>query len=134
MSFPQTSASILQTTQGVDSTIPQLSYTLSDHESEDDDDLPNSTYSSRMEELVAEDDDESDLLDDKSDDEEGFIYDGVDADNVSGNYRDRLRDALGMDPDEGTSPEDEVGRSLLPRGDSETVRLSGLSQLVSLSC
>jgi hypothetical protein len=134
MSFPQTSASILQTTQGVDSTIPQLSYTLSDHESEDDDDLPNSTYSSRMEELVAEDDDESDLLDDKSDDEEGFIYDGVDADNVSGNYRDRLRDALGMDPDEGTSPEDEVGRSLLPRGDSETARLSGLSQPVSLSC
>jgi len=134
MSFPQTSASILQATQ-VDSTTPQLSYTLSDHESEDDDDLPNSSYSSRMEELVADDDDdESDLLDDKSDDEEGFIYDGVDADDVSGNYRDRLRDALGMDPEEGTSPEDEVGRSLLPRGDSETVRLSGLSQPVSLFC
>ena len=77
-------------------------------------------YSSRMEELFDDDEDEdlrpghtngAHLSDD--DEDEPFVYDGVDAEPRVTSYRDQLRDVLDDDAEESGSSEREVEHSLL---------------------
>jgi len=94
---------------------PEHSPTFSDNEEIDDD--QGRDYTTRMEELLSDDDEHGDTV--AGDDEGGFVYDGVDADQVTGdNYRDRLRDVLGPDDSYYQSEEQEVGLSLLGENDS----------------
>ena len=90
------------------STIRRLSFSFSD--GGDDVDVHTGDYSSRMEELLS---DESDVQEDDSDAEEGFVYTGTDADEISGAYREQLRDVLGGEGDEDETSENEVEKSLL---------------------
>jgi hypothetical protein len=84
---------------------------LSDHDGEENEDADNAgDYSTRMEELFEEDDDEDAHEDDE---DEGFIYTGMDADNSAGDYRSQLRDVLGPELEEEYTEELEVERSLL---------------------
>lgn len=93
----------------------QQSPTFSGNVEEIDDDQ-GGDYSTRMEELLS-DEDEDDAEADEY--EGGFVYDGVDADQVTGdNYRDQLRDVLGPDDSYYESEEQEVARSLLEESNS----------------
>ncbi|KAG8213972.1 hypothetical protein J3R82DRAFT_10721 [Butyriboletus roseoflavus] len=75
-------------------------------------------YSTRMEELF--DDDEDEHGGESGDGEEDFVYDGVDAELVTGtNYREHLRDVLGADDTSDVFEEAEVERSLLKEDPSE---------------
>jgi hypothetical protein len=77
-----------------------ISLDFSDHENDGDAQIQEGDYSSRMEELMGDDDDGTQPEHAESDDEEGFFYDGVDAENDGAGYRDRLKDVLGEDNDE----------------------------------
>ncbi|KAH7914153.1 Golgi CORVET complex core vacuolar protein 8-domain-containing protein [Hygrophoropsis aurantiaca] len=95
----------------------------SSSENEDDfsEDHHEGDYSTRMEELF--DDEDEGEIEEESSEEEGFVYEGVDASPVAGTYRDRLRAVLG--PDEGDeSEEQEVEHSLLHEVESETSDLN----------
>lgn len=86
--------------------------TLSGNEEELEDDQVGD-YSTRMEELLSDGDDEHDDAETDEDDS-GFVYDGVDADLVTGdNYRDQLRDVLGPEDSYDESEEQEVEQALL---------------------
>ncbi|KAG2074602.1 hypothetical protein BDR04DRAFT_149098 [Suillus decipiens] len=88
------------------------SLTFSGNEEELEDDQAGD-YSARMEELLSDGDDEHDDAETDEDDG-GFIYDGVDADLVTGdNYRDLLRDVLGPEDSYDESEEQEVVQALL---------------------
>jgi vacuolar protein sorting-associated protein 8 len=69
----------------------------------------------RFEELLG---DGSDVQEDESDDE-GFLYTGVDADVVSGGYREQLRDVLGDEHDDDDASANEVENSLLHHNEFE---------------
>lgn len=74
-------------------------------------------YSTRMEELFGGDEQEHGR---ESEDEEEFVYDGVDANQVTGtNYREQLRDVLGPDDTSDVLEEEEIERSLLEDDPSE---------------
>jgi vacuolar protein sorting-associated protein 8 len=105
------------------STLHQPTLNLSDDEpeGEEDDFEYRGDYSSRMEELMDDDD------------EEGFVYTGIDVQQPSGGYRDQLRDVLGAEHDEDETEEYEVESSLLHDIDSEKVAFGGDISLVSLS-
>lgn len=82
-----------------------------DHESDPDAQIEHTgNYASRMQELL---DDDEDLgpVQDESDEDEGFLYDGVDADTSAETYRDRLADVLGEDIEE--HEREQVGKSLI---------------------
>lgn len=86
---------------------------LSSHGEHVDDDR-GGDYSTRMEELFGGDEEEH------PDEEEEFLYDGVDAEQVTGtNYREQLRDVLGPDDTSDVFEEEEVKRSLLKEDPSE---------------
>jgi hypothetical protein len=71
-----------------------------------------------MEELLSDGDDEHGDAETDGDDG-GFVYDGVDADQVTGeNYRDQLRDVLGPDDSYDDSEEQEVEQALLQESNS----------------
>jgi len=70
-----------------------------------------------MEELFDDGEDDSEARED-DEEEEGFLYTGVDADESSGDYRSQLREVLGPDLEEDETEELEVERSLL-RGVNE---------------
>lgn len=75
-------------------------------------------YSTRMEELFDSDEDEHGG--DSGDEQEEFLYDGMDAEQVTGtNYREQLRDVLGPDDTSDVFEEAEVERSLLKEDPSE---------------
>ncbi|KAF5393318.1 hypothetical protein D9757_000645 [Collybiopsis confluens] len=76
-----------------------------------DDDEGGGDYSTRMEELFA-DEDSTTKSDIDSDDEEGFLYTGNDAELSTG-YRDQLRDVL---EDDSSAEIDEVEKSLVVDG------------------
>ncbi|KAH9948952.1 hypothetical protein B0H21DRAFT_196377 [Amylocystis lapponica] len=73
-------------------------------------------YSTRFEELMSDGEDregsDGSLHDKDDDDEEGFVYDGADAEPTGG-YREQLRDVLGAEHEEDGLSEAEVERSLL---------------------
>lgn len=82
---------------------------------EDAEDDEGGGYSTRMEELLSDGDAEAE------EDGGGFVYDGVDADQVTGdNYRDQLRDVLGPEDsyDHDESEEQEVEQALLQENSS----------------
>lgn len=75
-------------------------------------------YSTRMEELF--DGDEHEHGGESGDEEEDFVYDGVDAEQVTGtNYREHLLDVLGPDDSSDVFEEAEVEHSLLKEDPSE---------------
>jgi vacuolar protein sorting-associated protein 8 len=78
-------------------------------------------YSTRMEELLSgdESDKEENAMND-SDSDEGFVYDGADAEKEATGYRQQLRDVLGSDHDE-EEEEAEVEKSLVIVHDDEQV-------------
>ncbi|KAG7098602.1 hypothetical protein E1B28_000526 [Marasmius oreades] len=81
------------------------------------DDEETGDYSTRMKELFSDEEEHSEEVNDL-DNEEGFLYSGVDA-NVSVGYRDRLRDVLGPDhedEEEDDTDAHEVERSLIVDG------------------
>ena len=97
---------------------PEQSSTFSSNDEETDDDQ-GGDYSTRMEELLSDEDENGDAEADENDG--GFVYDGVDAEQVTGdNYRDQLREVLGPDDSYYESEEQEVERSLLQ--DSNSVK------------
>ena len=79
-------------------------YAFSDDGVDEDhhDDHPGD-YSTRFEELMSDGEHEH-----EDSDEEGFLYNGVDADQVQGGYKEQLRDVLGPDHEEDASVEEEV--------------------------
>jgi len=82
---------------------------LSGRDDEDAEDNHEGDYSTRMEELFG---DEGEVEANSSDDDE-FVYDGVDAERVSGaNYQQQLRDVLGSDDASDNLDEEEVEKSL----------------------
>lgn len=87
-------------------------------------------YSARMEELFDGDEEEH------RDEEEEFLYDGVDAEQVTGtNYREQLRDVLGTDDTSDVFEEEEVERSLLKEDPSEKFGDAGAGEpSVSTAC
>ncbi|KAH9929603.1 Golgi CORVET complex core vacuolar protein 8-domain-containing protein [Epithele typhae] len=85
----------------------------------DEDNAPDAVimgdYSARFEELMSDGDNGGEQGEDDADDdeEEGFVYDGVDADPTGG-YREQLRQVLGADHEEDELEEEqEVERSLV---------------------
>ncbi|TFK75390.1 hypothetical protein BDN72DRAFT_832262 [Pluteus cervinus] len=93
------------------STIHQLHFSDSEgSEDEGADDHPGD-YSARMEELMG--DDEADAQDVDEDDEGGFVYDGLDAVDLSDNYQNQLREVLGTEIDEDEHDAKEVEHSLV---------------------
>ncbi|KAF9241625.1 Golgi CORVET complex core vacuolar protein 8-domain-containing protein [Melanogaster broomeanus] len=92
-----------------DSSIRSPSPSISSHD-EDVDEDHQGDYSKRMEELF-DGDEEHEA---EGDEEEGFIYDGVDAEQITGNnYREQLRDVLGPDDTSDIFEEDDVEHSLI---------------------
>lgn len=67
-------------------------------------------YSTRFEELMS--DAENGTAGHEDSDEEGFLYTGVDADELQGGYREQLRDVLGPEHEDDLE-EVEVERSLV---------------------
>jgi len=63
-------------------------------------------YSTQIEEFM-EDGESNGADEDEDEDEEGFVYDGVDADESPGNYRDRMRDVLEAEEEEEQDSEEE---------------------------
>lgn len=99
----------------------EQSPTFSGNEEEVEDDQAGG-YSTRMEELLSDGDDEHG--DAEADDDGGFVYDGVDADQVTGdNYRDQLRDVLGPENSYDESEEQEVELVLLQENNSASNEL-----------
>lgn len=91
--------------------------TFSGNEEEVEDDQAGG-YSTRMEELLSDGDDEHGDAETDGD-YGGFVYDGVDADQITGdNYRDQLRDVLGPDDSYDESEEQEVEQALLQESNS----------------
>ncbi|KAG1813729.1 Golgi CORVET complex core vacuolar protein 8-domain-containing protein [Suillus variegatus] len=102
----------------------EQSPTFSSNE-EDAEDDEGGGYSTRMEELLSDGDDENGDAE-AEEDGGGFIYDGVDADQVTGdNYRDQLRDVLGPEDsyDHDESEEQEVEQALLQENSSASNEL-----------
>jgi hypothetical protein len=88
---------------------------LSDSEDYGGHDDHHGDYSQRMEELFddADDDSKDDGDDELTDEEEGFLYTGMDAEDSSVGYRQQLRDVLEQNEDEEYKLNaDEVERSL----------------------
>ena len=79
-------------------------------------------YSSRMEDLLTNGSDSESSPGD-TDDDEGFVYTGKDAVDLSGNYGEQLQEILGSEPDEDfastSDSEMEVERSLLLHDDRD---------------
>ncbi|KAF8070487.1 Golgi CORVET complex core vacuolar protein 8-domain-containing protein [Lyophyllum atratum] len=71
----------------------------SDHISDTNDEEHPGDYSTRMEELFDDGEDEAKEYEDgeEEEEEEGFLYTGVDAMSVPTGYRDQLRDVLGVE-------------------------------------
>lgn len=133
-SLPDTSLSIFAAKRDVEddgaSTIRQPTLHLSDDEpDEDEEDFDyQGDYSSRMEELL-DDENEFDVTGD--DDDEGFVYTGIDVEEPSGGYRDQLRDVLGAEHEDDETEEHEVESSLLHDIDSEKLAFGEDVGLVS---
>lgn len=108
---------------------------LSSHDEHLDVEDHGGDYSTRMEELFGGD--EEDHGGESEDEEEEFVYDGVDVDQVTGtNYREQLRDVLGPD-DSSEFEEQEIERSLLKDDPSETLGdadVQGPSVSTSIIC
>jgi vacuolar protein sorting-associated protein 8 len=125
--LPDTSLSNFASKRDVEddgaSTIRQPTLNLSDDEpeGEEDDFDYQGDYSSRMDELLDDEDDE------------GFVYTGIDVQQPSGGYRDQLRDILGAEHEEDETDEHEVESSLLHDIDSEKVAFGEDISLVSLA-
>ncbi|KAF5370704.1 hypothetical protein D9758_002023 [Tetrapyrgos nigripes] len=102
---------------------PPSSLGFSDNEDDDEHEHEHTgDYSTRMEELFEDEEDQNlDIHhDDDSEDDEGFIYTGADADVSIVSYKDQLRDVLGPEHEsEADSTEDarEVERSLIVEGE-----------------
>lgn len=80
-------------------------------------------YSTRMEELFGGDEEQHAG---ESGDED-FVYDGMDADQVTGtNYRQHLRDVLGPDDTSDVFDEEEIKRTLLKGDPSQRFDASGV--------
>jgi hypothetical protein len=104
--------------------------TFSGNEEEVEDDQVGD-YTTRMEELLSDGDDEHGDAETDEDDG-GFIYDGVDADQITGdNYRDQLRDVLGPEDSYDESEEQEVEQVLLQESSSAS---NELPRDVPVSC
>ncbi|RDB25342.1 Vacuolar protein sorting-associated protein 8 [Hypsizygus marmoreus] len=96
------------------STIRQPSFDFSDHDASDNDEEHPGDYSTRMEELFDEEDESDAHVEDEEDEEEGFLYTGVDAGDIPTGYRDQLRDVLGSDlTDDDEMEANEVEKSLV---------------------
>lgn len=89
---------------------PEVALDFSDNEEAEDSNDHGGDYSTRFEELMSDEEHGSDHAG-SDDDEEGFVYNGVDAEQ-GGSYKDQLRDVLGPDHEEDGS-EEEVERSLM---------------------
>lgn len=94
-------------------------------------------YSTRMEELFDGDEEEHG----NDEEEEEFLYDGVDARQVTRtNYREQLRDVLGPDDTSDVFEEEEIERSLLREdpsekfGDADAEAVSTAYCLVLMGC
>lgn len=98
---------------------PSLGFSDQDGETNEDDDNTGD-YSTRMEELFEEEDD-GDAHQDEEEDEEGFVYSGVDADESNGDYRSQLRDVLGLEHEEGYTEDLEVESPLLHKEEDEKI-------------
>lgn len=94
---------------------PSLGF--SDTEEDEHEDEYQGDYSSRMEELFEDGEENGE---EEDDDDEGFLYTGMDADESLGDYRSQLRDVLGHGHDD-EEEEAEVERSLLHDADNEKV-------------
>ncbi|KDR75859.1 hypothetical protein GALMADRAFT_509680 [Galerina marginata CBS 339.88] len=82
-------------------------------------------YSSHMEELFEGEDVDSTTQEDESDDEEGFLYSGIDAETPT-SYKAQMRDLLGQDHEDDESQADvlEVEKSLTSEDAESTSHLS----------
>ncbi|KAG5342691.1 hypothetical protein C0989_010659 [Termitomyces sp. Mn162] len=121
------------TTADIASTSRQPSPVLSDHASGSNTEVHSGDYSTRMDELF---NDEyktyGDAGADDDDDDEGFVYTGVDAPDIPAGYTDQLREVLGSEltDDEMDAPDlklssiheedHEPGNKSLPHDDEET--------------
>lgn len=114
------------------STIRQPSPDISDNEGEGAEAEGHGDYSARMEELLDDDEDGSETHEDEDDGEGGFLYTGMDAEEVSGAYRDQLRDVLGPDHEEDETDEFEVESSLLHHSENEKLEFVDDEPLVSM--
>lgn len=102
---------------------PSIAFSDQDGDENDDEEYQEGDYSTRMEELFEDGDEEGGLEDDE--DEEGFVYTGLDADESTGDYRSQLRDVLGPDHEEDEELEElEVEKSLLHEVNDEKVDFS----------
>lgn len=100
---------------------PSLEFSDHDGEDNEEDYHHGGDYSTRMEELFEDGEDDAEAHED-DEDEEGFLYTGVDANESTGDYRSQLRDVLEHDLEE--DEELEVERSLLHEVDSEKLRFT----------
>lgn len=82
------------------------SLVFSEHD-EDEDDIHEGDYSTRMEELFDDENEGEEGGDDEDEDEEGFVYTGEDVDESTGDYRAQLRDVLGPDAEDEEEVESE---------------------------
>jgi vacuolar protein sorting-associated protein 8 len=98
---------------------PSLGFSDQDGQTNEDDDNTGD-YSTRMEELFEKEDD-GDTRQDEEDDEEGFVYSGIDADESNGDYGSQLRDVLGLEHEEGYTEDLQVERSLLYKEEDEKI-------------
>lgn len=88
-------------------------FNLSDNEADDAPDTGLGDYSAVFEEVMSDGEDEGGHANGDDEEEEGFVYSGVDAD-PSGGYREQLREVLGQDHEEDElEDEQEVERSLV---------------------
>ena len=102
------------------STIRQPSFDSFGADGDDDPGELEGDYSSRMEDLLTSGSDSS-PGDSDDDDDEGFVYTGKDAVDLSGNYGAQLQEILGSEPDENFASDSgvEVERSLLLQDDRD---------------
>ncbi|KAG6841894.1 hypothetical protein C0991_005624 [Blastosporella zonata] len=91
-------------------TLRQPSPGLSDNVDSSTEDHPGD-YSTRMEELFDEGDDGTAFADSEDEDDEGFLYTGVDAPDIPTGYTDQLRDVLGSELTDDELDTQEVERS-----------------------
>ncbi|KAG5650521.1 hypothetical protein H0H81_011939 [Sphagnurus paluster] len=95
------------------STVRQPSPEFSDHASDFNTEEHPGDYSTRMEELFADGEEDVVELEDEDEDEEGFLYTGIDAADTPVGYKDQLRDVLGAELTDDEMDAHEVERSLV---------------------
>jgi hypothetical protein len=120
------------------STIRQVSFDFSDHGGSDEEHEDHvGDYSTRMDELFDEGEGDLDARDEeegKEDEgEDGFLYTGVDAANVSTGYRDQLRDVLGQELTDDEVDAHEVEKFLVIGDANDTIDFENGASVSSYS-